>query len=598
MTIYIPQPPKLSWQDGQPESAAYGDIYFSRAGGLEETRHVFINSSDIARRTADSAYLSVCETGFGTGLNFLTCWQEWRRNASANARLNYWAVEKYPLQQTDLQQALSQFPELAEFSNQLLQAYPLPLPGWHSIVFDSGRVSLTLMFDDIAAIMPVFNANIDVWFLDGFAPAKNPDMWCDELFAAMQRLTNKNGCAATFTAAGHVKRNLMAAGFEVEKKSGFGHKRDMLTAKFNGGSAKKLKTPQNATIIGAGLAGCAAAAALANRGVKVKLLDSNKNVGLAASGNPAAILKPHYTADWSYAGQFSTIAFQYAKSFLALNKVASRMDGVLAIDATTDEAERHNKLAAKLGLPENILCKLDAASASDIAATNVRHDALWHPHAGWYRMGDMCQMLSQHENIQFVEMTASTYVDDEVTILANGWGAKEMLPWLPLESVRGQMSMVKASAASANLQTSVHYGGYFSTALDGMHAVGSTFKRHDDGTEIREADTAEVMAKLKNNLPQFSELEVITNFAATRCASRDRMPLAGKAIDKNGDVIEGLYLSLAHGSKGAATCLFAAEIIAAQICGEALPINNNFYNRTMAPSRFTHSHKQAIHKIR
>jgi tRNA 5-methylaminomethyl-2-thiouridine biosynthesis bifunctional protein len=165
------------------------------------------------------------------------------------------------------------------------------------------------------------------------------------------------------------------------------------------------------------------------------------------------------------------------------------------------------------------------------------------------------------------------------------------------------MAVVRASDKSRNLKVSLNYGGSFSSCFDNRHGIGSTFGRHDNDISVKPEDTAEVIARLASALPEIAEgLEPEFHFAAMRSASRDRQPVAGQVFDSKGQIIPGMFASIAHGSKGASTCLFAGEIIAAKICGEALPINESLYSHNMSPERFhnqfTRAHKQAINKTK
>jgi len=224
------EPASLDWQDGQPLSRRFGDVYFSRASGLDEARHVFLEQNDLPARFTALAGLDsfvVGETGFGTGLNFLAAWQCFCQNAPTCGQLHFLSVEKYPLTPGDLVKALALWPELTRYSQALLQQYGHLTAGAHRFVFDAGRVTLTLLVGDVLDCFPQWEAQVDAWFLDGFAPSKNPEMWQPELFRQMARLSAPNATFATFTSAGAVRRGLTDAGFHVEKVPGHGHKREM-----------------------------------------------------------------------------------------------------------------------------------------------------------------------------------------------------------------------------------------------------------------------------------------------------------------------------------------------------------------------------------
>ena len=216
---------------GAPRSEIFDDVYFSAQNGLEETRHVFLDGNHLPQNWQNRDEFTICETGFGTGLNFLAAWRLFKDSATAAQRLNYISFEKYPLSTADVQEALS--PWLAEFSDELpllLTVYPALFPGFHKIIVNT-QVSLLLIFEDVNDALLELQAQVDCWFLDGFRPATNPDMWSDTVFEHMARLSTPGTSFATFTAAGFVRRGLEAAGFAVEKVPGYGTKREMLTGR-------------------------------------------------------------------------------------------------------------------------------------------------------------------------------------------------------------------------------------------------------------------------------------------------------------------------------------------------------------------------------
>ncbi len=225
----------ITWRNGLPYANAFDDVYFSSDNGLEETGYVFIGGNHLIPRwqTLKQPDFCIIETGFGTGLNFLCAAQHWLIHAPENATLQFISTEKYPLTLADLQQALQQWPQLNEYRHALLSNYPRLLAEGYCQLYH-GRVQLKLCLGDALQQLSQLNTTADAWFLDGFAPAKNPDMWQDALFNEMARLSKPKASFATFTSAGAVRRGLSAAGFQVTKRPGFGKKREMLTGIYAG----------------------------------------------------------------------------------------------------------------------------------------------------------------------------------------------------------------------------------------------------------------------------------------------------------------------------------------------------------------------------
>jgi tRNA U34 5-methylaminomethyl-2-thiouridine-forming methyltransferase MnmC len=213
-----PNSANLIWQaDGSPRSARFDDPYFSASGGRAESEHVFLTGNGLPQRLTKGFHIA--ELGFGTGLNMLAAWQAWQK-CGAIGPLRYTGFEAFPLTQSELRKALAAWPELASLAKPLIDAWPcqtLSLPD----------LELELVFGDARTALPAWQGKADAWFLDGFSPSKNPEMWAGSLMVEVARHTAAKGSFATYTAAGHVRRALAAAGFEVSRIKGFGRKRHM-----------------------------------------------------------------------------------------------------------------------------------------------------------------------------------------------------------------------------------------------------------------------------------------------------------------------------------------------------------------------------------
>lgn len=226
----------IEWRDNQPFSTHFDDVYFSTDNGLAETDYVFLQGNDLQNRwqTLPFETFTIVETGFGTGLNFLAATQVWLNTAPANTKLHFVSVEKYPLTLQEITQALQLWPQLNKVTQPFLMHYAQLLQSSQPIKLFYNSVQLTLLMGDATEGLCQLNIKADAWFLDGFSPSKNPDMWQPALFAQMARLSNSQATFSTFTSASNVRRGLMEAGFEVLKRTGFGKKREMLHGKFSG----------------------------------------------------------------------------------------------------------------------------------------------------------------------------------------------------------------------------------------------------------------------------------------------------------------------------------------------------------------------------
>lgn len=587
----------LNWKDGQPFSERYGDVYFSTDSGLEETRHVFLRGNDLAARfTALRAGESFCiaETGFGTGLNFLCAWQLFELHAPQGASLDFFSTEKFPLNDEELHAALALWPELTAHAEALLVHWRRRVPGWNRWSFAAGRVRLTLALDDVAQALPQLPEScVDAWFLDGFSPAKNPEMWSDEVLAGIARASRAGATLATYTSAGWVRRGLQQAGFAVERVPGFGRKREMVRGSLSSAHAlicDKRKFPHTAIVIGGGIAGCAAAHALAQRGIKVTLIEREAQLATAGSGNPRGILHARFGAGMNALHRFVLASYGHALGLLdeavPVDGVNRAECGLLQLAATEDEAKRIAKLAAQEWSP-HLLQSVDVEQASALAGMPMAHGGLWFPGGGWVVPPQVCAALVRHPNIEVrlsCEVTAlerdergwhasgegSSFMAEHA-VVCSAHQAKKLAPFsaFPLQPVRGQISVLAATPASGRLKSVLCAEGYCAPAVDGLHVAGATSTFDDDAQDIRETDHADNLGKIAAHMPALraalGDVRIEAGRAGVRCSVSGATPLVG-------EVEQGLYCSLAHGTRGLLTAGLSAEIIAAAICGTLPPL--------------------------
>jgi len=629
---------QLDWDDqGRPHSRVFDDVYFSDQSGLEETRYVFLQQNRLQERFAAlpaGGRLVIGETGFGTGLNFLCAWQLFEQHAVPDARLHFVSVEKYPLSHADLQRALALWPELAPFAEQLLAQYVAIHQGFQRLILDNGRVTLTLLIGDALEQLPQLDAQIDAWFLDGFAPAKNPDMWTAELFAELARLAAPGSTISTFTSTGWVRRLINAAGFKMKRTPGIGHKWEILRGEFLGWPAETptplaakpwfarppaISGERRALVIGGGLAGCASAASLAARGWHVSLLERHDGLAREASGNPQGVLYLKLSAHGTALSQLIVSGFGHTRRLLEHLQRGTDWDGcgVLQLAFNAKEAERQAQLAQAFA--PDLLHRLDQPQAQARAGIALEHGGLFFPEGGWVHPPALCQwqagqpgieVLTHHEVLELRKVDGQWQAWDgerllagaAVVVLAGAAEIKRFAPsaGLPLKRIRGQITELAETPASSALNTVVCAEGYVAPARLGQHTLGASFDFNSLDLTPSAADHAGNLALLEEISPDLRqrlhtdalEPEQLQGRAAFRCTSPDYLPIVGPLADPHlfaqayavlgkdarqvPDApcpwLDGLYVNSGHGSRGLITAPLSGELLAAWLENEPLPL--------------------------
>lgn len=613
---------QLHYNDqGTPVSDTFDDVYFSNESGLAETRYVFLQHNGLPERwhSHPRRFFHVIETGFGTGLNFLLCWQAFRlyrqQHPMAQCQQLYFSTfEKYPLTAADLQQALRAWPELAELATLLLAQYPVALPGCHRLQLDDGTVTLDLWLGDVQDNLPQLPlANrADAWFLDGFAPSKNPQMWQDFLFDGMARLSQAGTTVATFTSAGLVRRGLKSAGFTVEKVKGFGRKREMAIGRFEGAVAS-ASSPQTAiTLVGGGLASVLLALALWQKGAKVHLLCADQQVAQGASHNRQGALYPQLQTQFNPVSQFHLQCFGFAsrryQQLAQLFSFPASQCGVLTLACNPKLAERQQKIRQQLALPDTVLRYVDVASASALAGVSLPFDGLFYPAAGWIAPQAFCQAalhyLSQQPDFSLETDCQLQQLNETATgwqlqtsqgpriagqlVLCSGY---QLNQWpqtrhLPVNQVRGQVSHVRADGLAA-LKTVLCHQGYITPGCEhyqGESCVGATFDRSGAPAEVTLADNISNLALVNQVLQQpdwFANASVQSAKTGIRATVPDHLPIAGALSDT-------LWVFGGLGARGLLFAPLLAEQLACELLARPYPLSAALRALT-ASSRFKHT---------
>lgn len=649
----------LGWNEaGTPVSDQFDDVYFSNVNGLEETRYVFLHQNRLLERwnNAVESRFVIGETGFGTGLNFLAVWQwfDQFRQQNPNAplqSLHFISFEKYPLSKFDLIKAHHAWPELADYAQQLQQHYPIAMPECHRIILAQGMITLDLWFGDIKTCLPSVptpeHGIIDAWFLDGFAPSKNPEMWNQALFNGMATLAKAHCSCATFTAAGFVRRGLIEAGFEMKKVKGFGTKREMIA----GCMPEKrpisniapyyaiTSVPQikDVAIIGGGIASAALAKALAERHIPVTLYCQDDQPAAAASGNRQGAIYPLLNPDHDAISRFFSAAFIYSRQFV--NQAAQHLEFDFDWCGVTQlmwDEKSHNKLKplAQGQFPQQLVMAFDHEQSSETLGLPVSCPSVHYPLGGWLSPAQLTQQLF-HDLIRNKKLTAhfnhkveaitwneeqshwvvSTHAHSfthQTVVIANGhhFDQFSQSARLPLGKVKGQVSHIPTNATLQRLNNVLCYDGYMTpeNPNNGHHCIGASYDRRqlDDQFDPQaQQENKQKLVDCVENQTWPKEVNIDDNQSrqGIRCVSRDHLPFIGnigcldhirhqyqtsKGIHHEAkDTIHhypNLYAFVGLGSRGLSSAPLLGEVLASMICGHPLPLPVDILEK-LHPSR-------------
>lgn len=565
-----PESPLVWNETGQPRSRLYGDIYFSTEDGLAETRAVFLKGCGLPEAWTGRSSFVVGELGFGTGLNILALLDLWARHRPPGGQLSIFSIEAHPLSVGEARRALAVWPDLAPLSDQLLAQWPAATQGFHRIDFPDLGARLDLAIMEVGEALEAWSGRADAWFLDGFSPALNPQMWRDEVLGLVGRRSAPGARAATFTVAGTVRRGLEVAGFEVSRQPGFGRKRQRLEA-IRPGQAEK--PPQGRiAIIGAGIAGASIARALTALGTTPLVFEADPG----GSGNPAALVTPRIEASLGPIARLFAQALERATALYDQVPDAVVSRGVRQLAQGPKDPERF-QIVARSGLfPPGTL----AAAGDHLDMTGAQ---VIRPHAilaAWCpgRISEIVTALENRDGGWVLHHGGHESRVDQV-ILATAMGTLGLVRDLPLRGVRGQASWV----ASGQSVPPLAWGGYLIPTGRGF-LFGATHDRDDASTDVRPEDHERNLNTLAERRPDLAgslSLADLEGRAAIRATSPDHLPLAGAA----GDGLEGLFLLSGLGSRGFALAPLLGEHVAALALGQPSPLPRHLAE-LVDPDRF------------
>ena len=627
----LPPAPDLAWsEDGASlRAAAFDDVYFSRDGGLAEAEAVFLAGTGLPQAFKNRDRFALCELGFGTGLNILAVWNAWKKTRLPHAQLHISTIESFPLAKPDAARVLSNFSGVSELSEKLLARWPVRAYAPQRLWFPEDGLSLTIFTGAAETVLAGLAGKFDAWFLDGFAPARNPEMWSPEVFRHIARLSAPGARAATFTVAGDVRRGLEAAGFAVEKKPGFGKKRERLEATYGaaapppawgdkpasiaageGVGAPRLYpyaacNPKRVAILGAGIAGASIAQALVRRGVEAVVLEAARDLGAGASGNPAGLVMPRLDRGGVLSEVFLASYLHAVASYEAL--------GVLepcGVEqrAQTDNDEALADLLNDPPLPADWFSRLQNGAALHARAGVVR------PQAAIARMLEDARLILESP-VQRLDREDDGWIvrapdgrallKADAVVLACGAALAQFAPaaFLPIELSYGQIEWGKGAPPEHALTR-----GSYVAPFDGGVLFGATFDKAE-AAPLGDARARNLTAlrELASEIAARVDEASLQSRASQRATTPDRAPIAGLLPDAeawlaqyaelaHGRIVQteapppahdGVYVIGGLGARGLTLAPLLGEVLASEMCNEP-GLLSRFARDAINPARFLH----------
>lgn len=605
MTGVLPSPAvetaAVRWKNGHPVSSP------------EAAEHGFLQYNDLAERftrVANGGHFVVAETGFGTGLNFLTAWRLWRNvNPNPHACLHFISVEPYPFSLEDLTRALAHWPDLAPLTAALIENYPPAVTGTHRLVLDGGRVRLTICFGDVNHAWRNFEFRADAWFLKGSTSALNPQALDRKTLATISAHSSSGTSFVAATGSEEVRQLLSEAGFSVSQAADSPGGRDLLSGRIAAPEPSLESpptTPERIGVIGAGIAGCLLANNLRGRGFDVSLVDQASSVAAEASGNRQGALYVKLGVDYNDQTELALSSLLFSQRFYKRFKNNGwHPTGLIQLAYSEPETDRQTRFLSKNQYPTSVFKPLTAEQATEIAGVSIPHGGLWFPKSGWLEPATICQGLADQTGIAhclgfsvasikedgrqwtLTSSTGDTLSFDRI-VLCSGPATPELIPLngqYRMKSIRGQITEVPEQSIKSP-SVVVCGPGYINPAFDGSALVGATFDLHDSCAETTTQSDCENLSMLAGLLPEalgdasLAEIaEQSRGRVAFRCTTHDYQPIAGPLKTREGELLNGIYLFTGLGSKGLTYSPLLAEYLGDLISGQPPCLPGNLVKR-------------------
>ena len=663
----------IEWRDNAPFCTEFDDVYYRSKQpfsehGLKETDYLFIQQNQLPSRwqnldnlPSENKTFTIGETGFGTGLNFLTASDLWLKTAPSDWRLKFISTEIRPISTDDLQAIHASWSVFSELSKELLEKYPILTPGVHLIELAQGRIQLILMLGEanhmLSSIAQSPDADlamyqktpIDAWFLDGFTPAKNPELWTDEIFHSIASLSAENTTFATFTCASAVRKGLTSGGFHCEKVKGFGQKRESLRGQFVGGKLSKphsvthwfldqqpkQSASKTAIVLGAGIAGCTAASALAKRGYSVTIIDRHQTVANEGSGNLQAVVYPKLSKQNDALPRINLTAMTMASRFYKpyWDQGLGSQCGVLLLPDSEKSRINLEQIAERYSQHKRLVAAVDNSQICDLSGLSLKAElGLFFPQLGWLPPQALCQQLLKEQRIpvananikkltrcnvsqqwQLIDQSDNTIASADILVLATAYECQqfEQTEFLSVNQLRGQVTHLSQQQAASDLKTVICGKGYIAPLTNGVQSCGASYNKGIISKQTRAEDHRANLQMMQNTDPglaeaiKYSDTDILDGRANYRGTTNDYLPIVGPVpnadlfkqqydalrrdatttVDSFGSYFPNLYIHCGLGSRGLSYAPLTAELLAAEINSEISPLEREL-RLAMHPARF------------
>ena len=590
----------VNWVGGMPCSIDYDDRFF-QADAINEIHDVFIEPNNLENRLQEAHQFTIGELGFGFGMNFLVTALLWNssKHKSEMETLDYVSIEEALPTKDQILKVIKSFPELEEIGGYFLSSYSPMHNDMQRINLPELNIRLTLIQNNAESalqnLLGFSNNLIDAWYLDGFDPAKNKNMWSSSICQLISLLSSNEATFGTFTSAGFVKRNLTKFGFEVSKVSGFGKKRHKLIGKIiprkHFENPSHIRSPKIA-IIGSGIAGSCAAYAAANHGMQVDVFEYGQEAGCGTSSNPIAAMYPRFSASNSPYAHLIAQSYFFADRIYSQFPDEYKRTGLLFTHFNKYQTEwLEDMMSLKREDIFQLLQKVDMKNTYGLDSKGLKV-----LQGGYLFPQELCKRLLENKNIEIYtdhcfessaekDTKLSLHFSNQVNksqydalVIANGAGLLNSVHGLKIS--KGQLIGLNGKQDITS-KLPINSEGYILPPVDGVTWIGSTHQKEFDDLQPSDEVNQELLKRTENNfkIKLHAEGDLLTE-ARARVGSKDRLPIAGRvSSDQN------IYALGALGSRGFSLAPLMGEYIASQISNSPNPISTGIA-LSVNPMRF------------